>query len=145
MSRGEIEEVFEIQGMLEERGAYYATQRRTPEDVDKVKETLQHLDDLIARQPLDLEAFGNANAAFHERLFEASGRSYYCRILRTLRNTAERYARVGASMLEDLHSSQAEHHAILAAFEKGSAKEVARLCRVHRENTRDRLLSLLEI
>jgi len=48
-------------------------------------------------------------------------------------------------MLEDLPSSQAEHHAIVTAFEKGNAKEVAELCRVHRENTRDRLLSLLEI
>jgi DNA-binding GntR family transcriptional regulator len=145
LSRGEIEEVFEIQGMLEERGAYYATQRRTPTDVIALEAAQSRLDELFGKEPLDLEAFGHANAAFHEQLFEASGRPYYCRILRTLRNTAERYARVGASILEDLHESQAEHHAILHAFRTGDSGEVARLCRVHRENTRDRLLTTLKI
>jgi DNA-binding GntR family transcriptional regulator len=145
LSRSEIEEVFEIQGMLEERGAYYATQRRTPADVAALEASQRRLDDLFAREPLDLEAFGHANAAFHEQLFEASGRPYYCRILRTLRNTAERYARVGASILDDLHDSQAEHHAIVEAFRIGNADEVARLCRVHRENTRERLLTTLDI
>jgi DNA-binding GntR family transcriptional regulator len=144
LSRDEIEEVFEIQGMLEERGAYLAAQRRTPKHVAALQAALDHLDQLIGREPLDYEAFGHANAAFHEQLFEASGRSYYCRILRTLRNSAERYARLGASM-NDLHRSQAEHHAIVDAFRKGDADEVARFCRVHRENTRDRLLASLEV
>lgn len=145
LSRGEIEEVFEIQGMLEGRAAFYATQRRTPKDIEALEERLAQLDRLLGAERLDLEAFGRANAAFHEQLFEASGRSYYCRILRTLRNTAERYARVGASMLHDLHDSQAEHNAILEAFRSGDAPDVARLCLAHRENTRERLLSSLHI
>jgi len=145
LSRSEVEEVFEIQGMLEERAAFYATQRRTRGDVDALEARLEALDRLLLEDPLDFEAFGQANAAFHEQLFEAGGRLYYCRILRTLRNTAERYARMGASMLDDLHESQAEHHAILEAFRAGDAPEVARLCQVHRQNTRERLLSGLHI
>ena len=145
LSHGEVEEVFEIQGMLEQRAAFYATQQRTPGDVKALESRLADIDRLLAKEPLDLEAFGRANAAFHEQLFEASGRSYYCRILRTLGNTAERYARMGASMLHDLHDSQAEHHAILEAFREGDAPKVARLCLAHRENTRERLLSSLQI
>ena len=145
LSQGEVEEVFELQGMLEQRAAFYATQRRTESDVHALEVRLAAIDQLLAKEPLDLEAFGRANAAFHEQLFEASGRSYYCRILRTLSNTAERYARMGASMLQDLHESQGEHHAILEAFRGGDASEVSRLCLVHRENTRERLLSSLQL
>lgn len=145
LSRGEIEEVFEIQGMLEERAAYYATLRRTEADVAELEAIQARLDAIFAKGTLDLDAFGEANAAFHERLFESSGHPYYCRMLRTLRNTAERYARVGAAIVHDLQGAQREHHAILEAFRAGDADSVARVCRVHRENVRDRLLATLNI
>jgi DNA-binding GntR family transcriptional regulator len=145
LTRGEIEEVFEIQGMLEERAAYHATQRRTQADVAGLQATQLKMDQLLAKERLDVEAFSQANDAFHEQLFAASARPYYCRMLRTLRNTAERYVRLGASIVLDLHKSQAEHHAIVDAFRLGNPDEVARRCRVHRENTRERLLTTLEI
>jgi DNA-binding GntR family transcriptional regulator len=144
LNRGEIEEVFEIQTMLEERAGYIATQRRTADDIEAVEACLARLDELAGRARLDVTAFGRANQAFHERLFASSGLSYYPRVLMMLRNSVERYARMGASMLGDLTNSQREHRRIEKAFRAGDATEVARLCRLHRENTCRRLLKLID-
>ena len=77
MSVDEIEEVFEIQGMLEERGAYYAARHRSAQDIEDLQHKLDTLDALIALEPLDLARFSAANADFHEQLFAASGRPYF--------------------------------------------------------------------
>jgi DNA-binding GntR family transcriptional regulator len=143
-NRSEIEEIFEIQTMLEERAGYVATQRRTADDIEAVEACLARLDAIAGRTPLDIAAFGRANSEFHERLFASSGLSYYARVLVMLRNSVERYARMGAGMLGDLSSSQREHRRIEKAFRAGDASEVARLCRRHRENTCRRLLKLID-
>lgn len=144
LERSEIEEIFDIQTMLEERTGFLAAQRRTTADIVAVEECLRVLGEIAEKKPLDIAAFGAANSAFHEALFGASRLTIHMRVLGMLRNSVERYARMGASMLGDLSKSQREHRQIAKAFRAGDAPEVARLCRLHRKNTCDRLLRLID-
>jgi DNA-binding GntR family transcriptional regulator len=142
-STEEIEEVFDIRALLEERAGVLATERRTHADVRDVDACLAVLERLSDRSPVDPTAFGEANSAFHERLFQSSGRQTLRRMLRVLRTGAERYTRLSVGLATEIEQSQEEHRAIAAAFRRGDAPLTGALLRSHCENTARRLLAHL--
>ena len=144
LSLEEINDVFETQLLLEEQAGYLATMRRTDEDVTEIAACLDKLDRILGVEPFDAAEFARYNSEFHERLLFACRRPYLCRMLRLLHDSVERYTRMGATLVIDLENSHREHHAIMDAFRAGDAAAVARLCRVHRENTHSRLLEHLK-
>jgi DNA-binding GntR family transcriptional regulator len=141
----EMDDVLHLQAKLEERAGYFAALNRTQQDVDELKAVMEKLDEIAYAPHLDIDAFAHYNAEFHERLFNASGRPYLCRMLRVIQNNAERYARLGAGLSTDLKASQLEHHEIFNAFRVGNPEAVALFCRTHRERTRLRLLEYLSV
>ena len=142
-SRTEIEEVFDIRALLEARAGALATGRRTKRDVTELALRLEALERVGAWRPLDPTAFGRANSAFHDRLFEGSGRPMLCRMLRVLRTSAERYTRLSISLASEIDASQEEHRRIFAAFRKGDAEVAGELLASHCRNTGQRLLANL--
>lgn len=139
----EIEDIFDIRAMLEERAGYLATLRRTQQDVAEVEALAGEMDALVIRQASDLDRFAQQNYAFHARLFEASGRVQLCRTMIVLRNSVERYIRVSARVAENLDRAKAEHHEIVDAFRRGDADTVGRLSRQHCETVCANLLARL--
>src|SRR5919107_1617618 len=87
----EIEDIFDIRAMLEERAGYIATLRRTERDVAEVEALAREMDSIVIRDAADVDLFAQKNQAFHARLFQTSGRTQLCRLMLTLRNTVERY------------------------------------------------------
>ncbi len=144
LNRAEIEEVFAIRALLEEHGGYFATLNRTAKDVAELEALLRALDKVVARRPVDLASFGRRNREFHHRLFVTSGRFHLCRVMTVLRDSVERYIRVGATIEPNIEAAQNDHRRILSAFRKGDADAVAALCRRHCEATCERLLRGLE-
>ena len=144
LDRQEIEDVLELHGTLEAMAGHAATLRRSDDVVADLERLVTQLERIGKRPPVDVDAFTALNAQFHERLLESSGRPFLNRILRLVRGNAERYTRAGAGMLFDLRESQHEHRRIVDAYRAGDAPAVARLCKAHRDATRDRLLAHLD-
>lgn len=138
-----IEDIFDIRMMLEERAGYLATKRRTAQDIAEVERLLHAMDGIKIRSAADVALFAERNRAFHERLFETSKRPQLCRMMAVLRNSVERYVRVSALIATSLDRVHDEHHRIVDAFRRGDAEEVGRLCRQHCQNICDRLIASL--
>lgn len=139
----EIEDIFDIRAMLEERAGYLATLKRTQQDVAEVEALAAAVDKVLIKTAADVDQFAELNHAFHARLFESSGRKQLCRTMIMLRNSVERYVRVSARVAVNLDRTKAEHHQILDAFRRGQAEEVARLSRQHCEGVCLNLLARL--
>ncbi len=127
----EIEEIFEIRMILEERAGYLATLERAPADIAALEALLRRMDGLAADTPSNIALWAALNRAFHARLFEPSGRKHLARMAGVLRDSVERYVRVDAGMGGRLGEAQAEHRAIMEAFRAGDARRVGRLSRDH--------------
>ena len=139
----DIEEIFEIRMLLEERAAFLAAQRRTERDIEELRVLLLEMEDIGTGPGYDLERFMAANRAFHERILETSGRRRLCRLMLGLRDNVERYVRAGASMIGSLERVRREHRQIFEAFRRGDAERTAALCAAHVRSTGERLLRAL--
>lgn len=139
----EIEEIFQIRIMLEERAGYEATVKRTLEDVAALERILQRMERISVRLGAGLAEWAACNHEFHQRLFSSSGQMHLCRIVNMLRDTVERYIRVFAAMGRHRDEAQSEHRSILVAFRAGDAAEVGRLSREHCQHTCDGLTAAL--
>lgn len=79
----------------------------------------------------DVEACGEANAAFHIFLVERSGNSLLSEIYRQLKNQMRRYRRWSTSLRGALAGPVAEHAAILDAVDRGDVDGAASLLSQH--------------
>ena len=139
----EIEEIFEIRMMLEERAAYYATLHRTAEDVDALHQLLDALDEITVGTSDDVATWAAYNREFHDRLFQPSRRRHLCRFADILRNSVERYIRIDATTAGRMQEAESEHHGIFEAFRGGDAMRVGELSREHCAHTCARLIASL--
>jgi DNA-binding GntR family transcriptional regulator len=137
----EIEEIFGIRMLLEERAGVLATQRRTDKDISEVERAFRALDDIEVNSTEDIDRFAAANRAFHERLFQSSRSKHLCRMMLQLRDQLERYVRFEMSMHDRIPPG--DHSRIFEAFKKGDAELVGRLSREHCEKVSSRLLERL--
>ena len=140
---GEIEDIFELRMMLEERAGALATRNRSERDIAEVEALLHAMDGMPIGGPADIDLFAERNRAFHDRLFEPCGRPHLLRMMVVLRNSVERYIRVGALMAGNIDRVQGDHSRIFDAFRRGAAEEVGELCRLHCQTTCERLLRML--
>jgi len=139
----DIEDIFYIRMMIEERATRLATQRRTSEDVSGVARLVQSMDRLNGKGATDVQLYAERNRAFHLKLYEISGRPQLSRFMLVLRSNVERYIRIGGAIANAMDTAQEEHHRILDAFRRGAAAEAGRLAREHCQHTYDRLAAKL--
>jgi len=127
---GEIEDIFDMRAMLEERAGYLATAQRTIADADALDEVNRSLEDAV-ESPIAFEHWADLNLKFHTRLYQASGRKHLCRQIDLLRDTVAPLIRILALQDGELRRSQGEHRQITALFRAGDAAAVAQACREH--------------
>lgn len=139
----DIQDIFDIRMMLEERAGYLATLRATPEDVAAVEAHLHAMDGLTITNAEEATLFAERNSAFHDRLYSGSGRAQLCRLMVVLRANVERYIRIGAQLAGNLDRVRDDHYQIFNAFRRGDAQTVGRLCREHCAATCERLIERL--
>ncbi|MEJ0072030.1 MAG: FCD domain-containing protein [Pseudomonadota bacterium] len=88
----------------------------------------------MIREAADVDLFAERNHAFHARLFQASGRKQLCRTMIVLRNSVERYIRIGAFIAGNLDRVKLDHYRIVeasgAAMRKRPAASAARIASI---------------
>jgi DNA-binding GntR family transcriptional regulator len=131
----EIEEIFDIRMVLEEKAGHLATLSRTSEDVADLERILQAMGRLEVHSGNDIAAWSAYNREFHARVFQSSNRLHLCRWAAVLRDSVERYIRIDATMSGRIEAAHVEHEEILKAFRDRDAKRVGQLSRAHCQHT----------
>jgi DNA-binding GntR family transcriptional regulator len=126
----EIEDIFDMRAMLEERAGYLATTQRTLADADALDDINRSLEAAVDHPSL-FEHWTDLNLKFHARLYQASGRKHLCRQIELLRDTVAPLIRILALQTGELRRSQSEHRNMVALFRAGDAAGVAQACREH--------------
>ena len=117
-SLGDVEDAFELRGMLESHAAMRACERMEPAALAQLKVCNARIRKAIASAVPDVGVFVEANREFHAIILEQARSRRLAALLGTLieqpvvRRTAEQY---GA---EQLRRSCREHDELIAAFER---------------------------
>jgi DNA-binding GntR family transcriptional regulator len=141
----EIEDIFEMRALLEQRAGELATERRTSSDADDLDALVHKLDRLVQGKKIEFDEWARLNQKFHQRLFETSKRKHLCRQIDLLRNNVASIIRILAVQQGELRRAQEEHRSIAAKFRSGDCLAVGLLCREHCAYTARALLSHLQM
>lgn len=139
----EIKEVFDLRMVLEEHAGRVATEKRTEEDLREVEAIFRKMEIIEPDSSESIRNFSTYNRAFHERLFSITRNKRLCSLLSTLHDNSERFTRMGASLVSDLHYAHEEHRKIFEAFKAGNAPAMALYSRDHARQTGERLMGAI--
>ena len=123
-----------VRRVLEAESAARAAARLTPEGIARLEAILRGVDDiLLARDSdLDLEAFIEADTAFHRTIAEASGNPALSALIESLIGRTFR-ARLWRAISDrgSVRATQGEHRAILTELARGDAERARIRMEVH--------------
>lgn len=137
----DLEDVLEVRMTLEELAVRYACKRITKEQLDE----LRHLSDEFRRSlsGSDVGACAQADVAFHDAIYEATGNKRLIQILNNLREQMYRYRmeylkdRLSHTMLTR------EHEEILEALECRDEKRALEAMSRHVERQKEHIIAVL--
>lgn len=139
-SIADIQRTFEFRAAIEGEAAYLAAERRTNEDVAKLRELLAELDRCIQVGELGVDA----DEEFHALICTASGNQYFV----TARASMKANIMTGLNLTRNLSLTkpqdrmemvQQEHYEILTAISEQDPERARQAMRAHVENARKRV------
>ena len=142
LSKEEFLELYQVREALERMAVQLAVPRLTDEQFEGLAALNQEMEAM--RRGNEVEAFFEANLAFHARLLEASGNGKLQELYRQLLGQLGRYRLRSLTLRGNLHRSVAEHKAILRAARRGDAERAAQLMAEHIRVPQRRAMALEE-
>ena len=121
----ELRESYEIRIELECLAGRLATERRTSETIADLEELFEELE---KAEPA--HEWAELNSRFHERMYEASGRSLLSQMIAQMRNRTEMFVRIFVTSGFS-RTAQEDHRRILEAFKEGDPQGVEAAIREH--------------
>jgi DNA-binding GntR family transcriptional regulator len=143
LSLGEIEELFEMRGMLESELIRRAIPKLTQEDLGRADAILDAYEAAFARR--DVAEWGALNWRFHSTLLSAADRPLTLGVLNTLHNQSDRYMRMQLALTHGQDRASGEHRAIAAAARAGDVEGASALLRMHVVSAGDALIAFLRV
>jgi DNA-binding GntR family transcriptional regulator len=129
LSSAEFIEAYQVREAFEMMAVRLAVPKLTDDDLDALERLV---DDMAERaKASDVQGFFEANTAFHQRFFEASGNRMLAGLYRQLRGQIDRHRLRSLELRGDLSRSVAEHRAILSAARAGDVEQAVRLASDH--------------
>jgi DNA-binding GntR family transcriptional regulator len=129
LSKEEFLELYQVREALERMAVQLAVQRLTKEQLEQLAALNAAMDGHA--QAGDVDAFFEANVAFHALLLEASGNVRLQALYRQLLGQLGRYRLRSLSLRGNLQRSVSEHAAILNAAKRGNADRASQLMAEH--------------
>lgn len=139
-SIADIQRTFEFRAAIESEAAFFAAQRRTADDVERLRAKLEELDRCVRDNELGVEA----DEDFHEAVCAASDNPYFL----AARGSMKVNILTGMNLTRSLTLTkpqertvlvQAEHLAIFEAIVAGKQENARYAMRTHLENARRRV------
>lgn len=141
LSRDDIQELFDLRGMLEPELIQYAIPRLTDDDIARAVAILKAYDAALDTDEVD--NWGDLNRRFHLALYAPSGRTKTLDIVRGLLVNADRYTRLVLTIGDGVRKAQEDHNGILELCRKGLVNQAVALTRDHIQRTGSDLMRML--
>jgi DNA-binding GntR family transcriptional regulator len=142
LSKEEFLELYQVREALERMAMQLAAPRLTDEEFDGLTALNEEMAAHAAANKV--EAFFEANLAFHARLLEASGNEKLQELYRQLLGQIGRYRLRSLTLRGNLQRSVSEHKTILRAARRGDAERAAQLMAEHIRVPQRRAMALEE-
>ncbi|TGB15693.1 FadR/GntR family transcriptional regulator [Streptomyces sp. MZ04] len=138
-TKAKVLQIVEVRRAMEGEAASLAAARATPEDLDRMRQSLAAIDEAVAAGGDGVDE----DLAFHQSIAESTGNAvmvstvrYLGEVLRSgIRVTRANEARRG----DFIEAVRVEHHAILAAIESGDERAARTAVRRHMKHAASRL------
>jgi len=131
-------DLVEARPHIEVPAAALAAERRTPEDVEALREIL----DAMADED-DLQHWVLLNAEFHATIARCSGNGIFTGVLSDIREAMADQSNTLNLVADRRKASDAEHTRIFKAIERGSAQEASRAMTRHLHGVECALVSIV--
>jgi len=142
LSKDDFLEAYQVREALESMAARLATVRLDGDSLARLTELTSAMEAHAQREEVD--AFFEANAAFHAALVDASGNQRLRELYAQLVGQMNRYRRRSLALRGSLHQSVAEHRAILSALAERDPDRAGRLVADHIRVPQQRLEALTD-
>jgi DNA-binding GntR family transcriptional regulator len=143
LTLSDLKELLELRTILETGAVTLAAARISPEEVARLTQ-LADADDLA---PVDrgagLDAFVDANRAFHAAVASASGNRRVVEQIILCLDGLERFFYVGARSRDISPQTRAEHAELIEALRAGDGARARQLVVAHNDRTRDGLIEVI--
>jgi phosphonate utilization transcriptional regulator len=133
----EADEIYELRALLDEFVGRRVAQSARPGDVQDLRGLIDRMDKAAARH--DLDAYHEANLAFHDRLVELAGNAKLLGMYRRLVNELSLYRRTTIAQAGALPLSSHQHHDIVEKIATGKAAAAGRALYDHALGSRERM------
>jgi len=143
LSLAEIEELFELRGLLESEVLRIAIPRLTSGDLDRADAILNAYEAAFERH--DVAQWGALNWRFHSTLLAAANRPLTLGVLGNLHNQSDRYMRMQLALTRGEGRASGEHRAILEAVRRRRIDSACAQLREHIVSAGDRLIDFLRV
>lgn len=129
LSISELVDMFEMMAVYEGVCARLATTRATTDELDQI--LAAHEGCRVAAEATDHEAYGLANARFHDLFYRAAHNCHLFKQTVVTRNRLGTYRRFQLRRSNRLRESFQEHEAVVTAITQGDAEGAERVMRDH--------------
>ena len=129
ISRQDLDDIFPLMALLEGRCAFEAAQRARAADITELRDLHEQLE--AAARDGRIDAFFEANQAFHKRVQELSGNRWLLSVIQDLRKVLKLSRLHSLSLEGRLQQSLDEHRAIVAAIAAKDGATAERLMHDH--------------
>ena len=135
----DLEDIMNIRQRIEGLAAYYATKNLTPESAKRFKQISDLQDFYYEKQ--DMDNLRKMDDAFHEAIYELSGRTVIRDTLQPLHHKTQRYRRISMADPQRVENTMHEHKAMYEAIVSGNAQLAAELTEKHIENAKIHMIA----
>ncbi len=137
ISVGEADEIYELRAVLDEFVGRRVAQRIKPEQARDLSARVDRMEKAAARG--DVDAYYQANLAFHDRLVELAGNAKLLETYRRLVNELNLFRRATLAQAGSLPVSAREHRDIVERIASGQAAAAGRALHEHVMASRERM------
>jgi DNA-binding GntR family transcriptional regulator len=141
LSEQDVDEIYEMIGLLEGASAARAAKAATRADVARLARATQRMAQMAAEG--NYKRYFDANLAAHEAVLDMAGNRWQKNVIQYLRSMCRLYPHVSVGKLPGrLEESLQEHQELLAAIEAQDPARAEAVMRRHIANTREALKKL---
>jgi phosphonate utilization transcriptional regulator len=133
----EADEIYELRAVLDEFVGRRVAQRAAAGDLRDLRAVIERMDKAAAKH--DLDAYHEANLAFHDRLVELAGNAKLLATYRRLVNELSLFRRTAIAQAGALPLSSHQHHDIVEKIAAGQAAAAGRALYEHALGSQERM------
>ena len=141
MTEKDMEDVLQIRAALDELAVQLATEQITDEQFDALEQARQNFENSLKSD--DVKEIAQADVAFHDAIYHATGNAKLVSMLNNLREQMYRYR---LEYLKDTHSHEkldSEHQAIFENIRNGDKEAVCTMVGQHIDNQKEAILAAI--